>query len=1147
MKFTPTRWSITCLSVLLILGLTTGCKGRKARKAIEDAQAAQSEAQNDMAPRYTPELYNQANRWLSQANDATNAGNHDEAIELAVRAQAQYQQAITTVPQVREKIEGVQNELAGLLDDVAAGIERAVQEGVADDATVTQLQTDLEALQTRQVELRTSIDEEEIRTAITDAGRLKERSDLAKLAHLKPQAEQFNTEIERLVEECQRLNATKYLPDELAAIQSPLESLRTAYAGGNWPAVIESATAVQTGLQEIVTKTQQAAAGEFVAQAEEKLIRAKALEVADVPEYRDFMSQAEVALGKAKESLGTGQHTEAFSAAEQVNALLKQAQDALGASVQRFLDSAVASIQQAEGKEVQRYAPAELAAANTAVQAAKGALEASDFIAAYSQAKSAQETASGLATAALRGHAQLELNAVRNRMSKARSEGAEEYAQPVFGQVAAELAQLNDQFNAGQYDQVIEQAPTKAPRVDEVFQKLRQGVEEAIVRSESSIALAKEAQADTWSADVLQQANQALSSARSLLTQEAYRKAADSAENAVGKAAQAEATAYRLRAEKNNREADETMKLAERADSPTLSPLVYSKAKDIRRRAEERLAAKDYKAGWETSVQALESAGVALNHRIITAQEASDSALEAEARSYDREEIDQALALLNEAKAAQEAQNYNRANETAKQATQLAAKAESFTWRQRSKQLLVKLTSVEQLMAERDTEIHVPVLARRFTVSLASARVNEIDGKWAECYAAAADARDAADESWKEMTQQIQERIDELDGTARTIGDIALDDWGRAQKTDFLPTITEIRRLTDLEMFVEGFETSGRALEQARNLLDEVQRHNLSVRAGALGSTLDHLVKTGSAKILKDQADEIRTLIGTLKSPGDKYDYGQLIAQADSADANLAEFPMLAEENASQRTTQANEILQQAQEAGARKYFRKRLDEAVTHLQWLRNELRGGDCNAIHEHLTILEKSAPSLLEDSSLALAEDEYKQRLTANLNQMKKLMQDFDFIARLNPRILAAARATETTTDDPTLRDAYTSMQKSLTAKRLLAAAELLEQHVIADDPPKTLNDLKQKAVQSFRHFRKAAEGFAAFGNSDLFDIQYRSTAMEGAYDHLKKTLRINKEIAYVIEQKNKDNMLEQFDWKMRQFEGRVERFIWQRPSD
>jgi hypothetical protein len=646
---------------------------------------------------------------------------------------------------------------------------------------------------------------------------------------------------------------------------------------------------------------------------------------------------------------------------------------------------------------------------------------------------------------------------------------------------------------------------------------------------------------------LLNQSQQALTQARSLLAQEAYRKAATSAEETTAKASQAEASAYRLRAVENLRQADATLSLAERADSPRLSPLAYGKAKETRQQAQSHLEAKEFKKGWELSVQAAEAAETALKHRIISAQEACDSALQAQARTYDREEIDQALALLNEAKAAQEAQNYNRANQTARQANQLAAKAESFAWRQRSKQLLLDLGVVEQLMAEREAQIHVPALTRRFTVSLAKARAKEIDGDWAECYQMAADARDAADEAWKEMTRQLEGRIGRLDEIARIIGDVALDDWGRRQKSDLLPVITELRRLTDLEMYVEAFKFAEQSTRQADQLLDEVHRHNLSDRANRLSSTLNHLEQMGPAKILKDRAAEIRRLIASLKSPGDKYDYSQLIIQADATEEDMKTFPEQAQESASQRTTQAFEILQQAEQAGARKYFRERLGEVVKDLQWLRNEMKAGDYNAIYDHLVRLEAETPKLLEDTTLAVAEDEYKQRLAANLTQMQNLMRDFDSIAGLSKRMLIASRASETSTEDPTLRSAYQSMQKPLTASRFLAAARLLEQNVIDDEPPKTLRGLKDKAVESFRHLRKAAEGFEVFGNTDTYDIGYRNAAMEGAYEHLKKTLRINKEIEYIIRQESKDNTWERLDWQLRLLEKRVERLIWQRPRD
>ncbi len=1147
MKLTPThRWSIAFLSVLLALGLSTGCKGRKARKAIEEAQAAQTQAQEAQAPMYTPQIYNNGVRLLSQAEQVTGAGNHDEAISLSEQAQGQFQQAIATVPQVRSKIEGIRQELDTTLQDIENALAQAREEGVAPEETVSELETQLEQLRSRQVELATSIDEEELQSVIEQAQQLKERADLAKLAHLKPRAEEIHQNVQSLMEEAQNLNASKYLPDELATVQPKVEDIQNAYSAGNWPAVVESATEVVTALQDIVTKTQQATAGEFVARAEKALSEAKSIGVSEVPEYANLIGQAETALNQAKQSLDGGQHSEAYTSAEQVMNLLSDARDALGNAVQQMLETANASIEQARAQEVEKYAPSELAATNAAIQAANDALAAENYVTAYSKAKSAQEQSAGLSTAALRGHAQQELSIVQNRLGKARAEGAEQYAQPVYGQVATELTQLEDQFKGGQYSQVINQAPQLVPRIDEVFQKLREGVNQAIAQGEVAIALAREAKAEEWASDLLNQAVRALSQARSLLNQESYRKAADNAEAAAAKAKEAEAQAYKLRAQENLSQTDSDLRLAERADSPDLSPLAYSQAVDTMKKARELLAEKDNKGAWEISVQAEEAAQVALDKRIIDAQEACDAALAAEARTYNREDIDQALALLNEAKAAQEAQNFDRANETAQQAIQLAQQAESFAWRQRSKQLLGELARTEQLMQQQQASVHVPSLARRFTVSLAEARIQEIDEKWEVCYEAAADARDAAQSAWKQMTAQLQSDVEELQGIARSIDDMTLDTWAREQKLSMVPMITELQRLVELEQYVAAFAYSETALEQARAIKEEVQHHNLAVRAEELSQQLQKLVDEGPAKILENRSNEIRALIDEMGSPDEKYDYKELIARADAAEEDMNGFPEQAEVVAEQRTTQASEILQQAQQAQARKFYPDRLAKAVKDLQWLRNELQAGDYNSIHQHLTSLEAEAPAILEDTSLAVAEQEYKDRLSANLTQMQNLIRDFDTIARLMPRSLIAARATETTTDSPMLKNAYKSMQSPLTARRLLAAARLLEENVKADDPPQTLNGLKELAVESFRHFRKAAEGFAIFGETDKYDIKYRNAAMEGAYEHLEKTLRVNKEIEYIINQRRSDNKWERLDWKLGKVEQRIERLIWRNPS-
>jgi len=203
--------------------------------------------------------------------------------------------------------------------------------------------------------------------------------------------------------------------------------------------------------------------------------------------------------------------------------------------------------------------------------------------------------------------------------------------------------------------------------------------------------------------------------------------------------------------------------------------------------------------------------------------------------------------------------------------------------------------------------------------------------------------------------------------------------------------------------------------------------------------------------------------------------------------------------------------------------------------------VRGDDYKGISTRLKKLEKEAPEILVSTKTAVEEDSYLQSLNAFLKRMNTTLQDFGFIGSMPKELILAARSTEHKLDE-TITDMYRSLQGKLTAKNFLLNAQNLEESVKEMTPPKSLESFHKKAIASFTHFRKAAEGFYHYGQSDAFDIKYRERKLAAAYDHLYKTRDINEDLMFVIDSFRKMEPMEKFYWNLKRSEDKLGDFYY-----
>ncbi|MBZ0258465.1 hypothetical protein K8I31_20530, partial [bacterium] len=417
-------------------------------------------------------------------------------------------------------------------------------------------------------------------------------------------------------------------------------------------------------------------------------------------------------------------------------------------------------------------------------------------------------------------------------------------------------------------------------------------------------------------------------------------------EDAIEAAKSAEARAYQLQAEQNLRKANDLIAEARRAQQDDLSPNAYRKALYATEDGAEMLSKGAYQDAYKVSLDAAAKADRALNNMVLTAQESVDSLLLAEGVTYAQPETQQAAALLNDAQAAQAARNYEAANKKAAEATRIAQSAEHFTWKQRTFTLLNKLEGTEQVLLGENAQIETPALYRKALDHLTEARVQQIDENYAEAYAEADSAQQTVNQIWLAMESDLTRVKMEASQTADWLGENAEAAEGRELKMDLMDSVSELERLIQLKEWREAYAKADAVSKKAAFAKENLQDQNRYRFREALKETYKPFTEKNALDITPDQKEMVENTMKTLRQPGD-LTYAELVDAYEQASKASETLPDEIAKQAQQRTEELNVILQQAQDAGGRKYFPDKFRELTSDLQWLRNAVEGDDYKMI--------------------------------------------------------------------------------------------------------------------------------------------------------------------------------------------------------
>jgi len=1128
--------------MLISLFLFVGCAKREATKVIAQAETAKEEARSAQAPGYAQKEFNDASNLLNLASQQFESGDYQQAIETAQKAESRFIAAREVVPVVRRRVQGQLDQIEEALSAAEGNVQKARDGNVLQPEEINPIAEQVSQLRTEKIDTYDrETDEEKLNNFLARVKEILDQTESLATAHLKPQAADAKAEIQKMLTSAQELKADVHLPEKYGQVMELWRQLETAERDGQWQEVIDNAARIKTPLNEIIVAAQEKSAGDILADLEKRIQQAEALNVQGVDAFAAAIQQAKQSLRDGHNELANQQYASAIAASDNAKEVLAQGYQALGQEARALIKQAQTHLQEAIAEEAETYAPAVISQIREAVAGVEQLLQNERYVDGYAAARRAQQIGSQAVQSARRGKGQASLSTVEKPFSLLYGQGGATYAPEAYQEAFSVVQDLRNKMKQDEIEAVVEGSPAAAAVVNQAIVSLAKAANEFIQKAQTALDEANTAKASDWVPMQYANSINLKSAAVKELEQDRYLSCIRNAEQSINAAKEAEAKAYQLQTEQNLRKADEWIAVAKRAEQDRLSPLAYREAVQAVNESTELYKKQQFKMSYQSSVEALAKSDRALNNLVLTAKESADSALQAESMTYSQPEIEKALALLNEAEVAQKAEQFSVANQYSIDSAKLAEEAEYFTWKQRSYALLRQLEGSREELEYHLAPVKKPVLFREFVTNLAEAQVMQIDQDYKQSYAFADKARNAKESVWESMNEDLTQQVLEMSQMAEWIGENALDEGGRDIKISLLDALTGLERQIGLQDWRQAYAEADKAWDITHKSSQGLEGRNRKILASQLNASLNPYDKQNALDIVPEQAQLFNDTIKTLNKPTEGQTYGEVYEKFQTAQQAVEQLPESIVDSASQRRDEIASILQQAQDAGASKYYGDWFRTLSSDLQWLRNSIRSEDYQGIASRLKKLEKEANELLLATMNAVAEDNYFQLLDNNLTQMNNLIQQFGTIGNMPSDLIIMARATEHKLDEMST-DMYRSLQGEISVKTLRVSAEILEERIKEMKPPAALAKLHKKAIASFTHFRKAADGFEMYGNSKTHDLYFRERALRNAYEHLYKVLDLNADLEFYAKGARKLDRMEKIQWTINSLEQKFANFYY-----
>ncbi|MGC9329468.1 MAG: hypothetical protein ACP5I1_17670, partial [Candidatus Hinthialibacter sp.] len=385
---------IFCITLIPLM-LMTGCAKRDAQKAMTVAQAAKDEAAAARAPGYARQAFEDANRLFNQAQQQFDAGSYKEAIDLYQQAQARFLSAKEIAIEKEPIIRALVEKIDGALALASENMEKARAGNVLTAEELNPVQSLIDGLNQRmETEIRAEVDEEKLNAFYAEVEEAVAQTESLALAHLKPQAMTAKEEIQTLLTRAQELKADLHAPEPYGAVMQQFQQMEALEQDGKWQEMIDLAEQMKAPLDQVITASQEKAAGDILRQVGQQIAQARQLDVEGVDAFTMAVDQAESALQDGQAALEEKDYSGAINASDLAKSNLQQAYQAVGQQAQTLLEEAKTHLQEALDQEAEKYASSVVAQVRESIAGSEELLKQEDYVRAFTAAQRAQRASS---------------------------------------------------------------------------------------------------------------------------------------------------------------------------------------------------------------------------------------------------------------------------------------------------------------------------------------------------------------------------------------------------------------------------------------------------------------------------------------------------------------------------------------------------------------------------------------------------------------------------------------------------------------------------------------------------------------------------------------------------------------------------------
>lgn len=1108
MKNINIKRSVFLLLTAAILAVTfSGCgiyKGWVSSGAIEEATEKMEQARQQEADRYAPGVFDQGSNQIAQAQQAREAKEYDQAISAAENAVSTFERAIQAVPrnkqmiqQKQAELQNIRQQLREILQKAEASEFRAAAEGEIAEARTAfdAFSNEVDRLLNQRAQVAEEYDEliaqsENVRSAVQRAYNLT----------LADQANELNNSIEEKLNQLSQLDYQEYIPDRAAEIDSALNRFRTAIENQAYESAIATGETLAATMEQSIPVARRTRAITRVSQAEQRLAEAAAMgAVEDAPQQMDAARQA---LAEAKAAVEQQNYDQAFNSAEVVISNCEVAFEEIKAKIESRNEQIRQQLSEAEAVGAETHAPSQLERSRQKLAEAFNATTEGN----YAEARAAQQQALAAAemayTIAQEGRAEVIVNRIDEVLTRARNQGAVEYVGDSFSSAVETFNEAKALLRQDKYDEFHKVAEKAEQQANQVMNDLIAANEKKITEANNQVEAAREAGATQYAPELFQQAGNALEQARQKKAADAYLESFRRSEAAIQTGREAERKTYRLRTDELMIEIKEQRELAQESGAREHSSEMFLTAVRNTEESQQAYSEGRYYDALRAAQKAEEGFRTARMSKIIRAENAVDSAVEAKAHEYAPEPIATAESLLSQAKTAMDNREYESSNTQADQAYAKATEAEKITWNIRSENLIAEWQQRFAKAKEDFAETKAPEPLEQSETHAVEARAEFAVSNFHSAYKSAVKAMEALDRTNQKLAQEATKTLEMMRSESERIGKLAMDATGREMQGQLIALIAIAEPARQNENWNKVFSTENQFEQTLDQVETQLKVHNLTSLKNQVQDSLTQAQQKGTASFLPEKVEQITQQLNDINPTANVENYEETRQELLALQEEVDQFPAYADAEIESRIARMREQLNEARLAGALEVNPELYADAVESYKAVLTYPRGEetDYNELFSLVQTASEKSENTFESTTLAVDVRDYRDLLSSYLTEMQSLLDSFSPVTDYSKRFHIAAESSRQV-------NVYREMQPEIQTTALRRRANLLLERAQEITPPPTQEHLHQVAMRSFREFVEMAKLFEHFGDYEKYDRDLRELYIAQAYESLERLKKNN----------------------------------------